>query len=185
MLRAASVGGLLPEQVWDAAAIPEQGLFPGRPSGGAMPLVWAHAEFLKLLVARERGRPVEWLDCVAQHFGTAARGDLQANQSAAASAAASVAAVWHWRAEAPVLRLPRGKSVAIEDRRPFALHVGFDGWQRVEDRHAEPNPFGLWSVLLAHQELVESREINFTRSYAEGWEQLDRLIELEPSRRSG
>ena len=65
----ASPGGLLPEQVWDADPIPERGLYPGRPSGSAMPLVWAHAEFLKLLMARERGRPVEWLDSVERHFG--------------------------------------------------------------------------------------------------------------------
>ena len=39
---------LLPEQVWDAADIPERDLRNGHPTGGAMPLVWAHAEFLKL-----------------------------------------------------------------------------------------------------------------------------------------
>jgi glucoamylase len=45
----ASDGGLIPEQVWDQDAIPERELFPGRPSGSAMPLVWAHSEHLKLL----------------------------------------------------------------------------------------------------------------------------------------
>ena len=39
----------MPEQVWDAADIPERELFCGRPSGSAMPLVWAHAEHIKLL----------------------------------------------------------------------------------------------------------------------------------------
>ena len=43
-----SSGGMLPEQVWDAPAIPGLGLWPGRPSGSAMPLAWAHAEYLKL-----------------------------------------------------------------------------------------------------------------------------------------
>ncbi|MCA9609188.1 MAG: glucan 1,4-alpha-glucosidase [Myxococcales bacterium] len=41
--------GLLPEQVWDADDVPARELFRGRPSGSAMPLVWAHAEHLKLL----------------------------------------------------------------------------------------------------------------------------------------
>ncbi|HEX5327790.1 MAG TPA: glucan 1,4-alpha-glucosidase, partial [Acetobacteraceae bacterium] len=45
----ASDGGLLPEQVWDGEPIPYRELYPGRPSGSAMPLVWAHAEHLKLL----------------------------------------------------------------------------------------------------------------------------------------
>lgn len=40
--------GLFPEQVWDAADIPGLNLFTGKPSGGAMPLVWAHSEYIKL-----------------------------------------------------------------------------------------------------------------------------------------
>ena len=40
--------GLIPEQVWDTDDIPEKHLFRGRPTGSAMPLVWAHAEYLKL-----------------------------------------------------------------------------------------------------------------------------------------
>lgn len=44
----AGESGLLPEQVWDAADIPARELFAGRAAGSAMPLVWAHAEYLKL-----------------------------------------------------------------------------------------------------------------------------------------
>jgi glucoamylase len=44
-----SPGMMLPEQVWDGPAIPQRELFPGQPSGSAMPLVWAHAEHIKLL----------------------------------------------------------------------------------------------------------------------------------------
>jgi glucoamylase len=52
----ASDTGLLPEQIWDADDIPERGLFRGRPSGSAMPLVWAHAEYLKLRRSLQDGR---------------------------------------------------------------------------------------------------------------------------------
>jgi len=45
----ASSGGLLPQQIWDSADIPDRELYLGRPSGSAMPLVWAHAEHIKLL----------------------------------------------------------------------------------------------------------------------------------------
>ena len=44
-----SPGGLIPEQVWDGPPIPARELAPGQPSGSAMPLVWAHAEYVKLL----------------------------------------------------------------------------------------------------------------------------------------
>src|SRR5258708_17874567 len=39
---------LLPEQVWDAPDIPELELFGGGATGSARPLVWAHAEYVKL-----------------------------------------------------------------------------------------------------------------------------------------
>jgi glucoamylase len=52
----ASDGGLLPEQVWDAPDIPARELYFGRPSGSAMPLVWAHAEHVKLLRSLRDGR---------------------------------------------------------------------------------------------------------------------------------
>ena len=51
-----SPGGLIPEQVWDSAPIPERGLAPGKPTGSAMPLVWAHAEYVKLLRSLADGR---------------------------------------------------------------------------------------------------------------------------------
>ena len=55
MEASASSGGLLPEQIWDKEDIPERELFLGRPSGSAMPLVWAHAEHIKLLRSLKDG----------------------------------------------------------------------------------------------------------------------------------
>ena len=44
-----SIGGMLPEQVWDHADMPAEGMYEGQSAGSAQPLVWAHAEYLKLL----------------------------------------------------------------------------------------------------------------------------------------
>ena len=44
----ANEGSLISEQVWDSPDIAERELRFGHPSGSAMPLVWAHAEYLKL-----------------------------------------------------------------------------------------------------------------------------------------
>jgi glucoamylase len=52
----ASDGGMLPEQVWDGPDIPARELFSGRATGGAMPLVWAHAEYAKLVRSLHDGR---------------------------------------------------------------------------------------------------------------------------------
>jgi hypothetical protein len=48
----------------------------------------------------------------------------------------------------------------------------------VENRHAEAMPFGLWSVLIADQELQNTREVNFTRCFDDGWERRDHRVEL-------
>jgi len=40
---------LLPEQIWDLPDKLEALLYYGRPTGAAMPLMWAHAEYIKLL----------------------------------------------------------------------------------------------------------------------------------------
>ncbi|MGB6696041.1 MAG: glycoside hydrolase family 15 protein, partial [Terracidiphilus sp.] len=42
----ATCGQMMPEQVWDAADIPERSMRRGQPAGSAVPLVWAHAEYL-------------------------------------------------------------------------------------------------------------------------------------------
>ncbi|CAN5824040.1 glucan 1,4-alpha-glucosidase [soil metagenome] len=52
----ASDGGMLPEQVWDSEDKPEFELTNGRATGGAMPLVWAHAEYAKLVRSLHDGR---------------------------------------------------------------------------------------------------------------------------------
>lgn len=55
-MEAFSHQGLLPEQVWDQNDIPSKGLYCGRPTGSAMPLTWAQAEYIKLAVSLKGGK---------------------------------------------------------------------------------------------------------------------------------
>ncbi len=178
MWRCSSVGGLLPEQVWDAAPIAELGLEPGRPSGSAMPLLWAHAEFLKLLVARERRRPIELLRAVEERYLPGKDAAHGAGGSGAVQYGTLAAAAWHWRDEVPVMQLEDGRALLIEARTPFILHFGFDGWQRVEERAAVMQPFGLWAVRLHAEELAGAAYLQFTRRYDDRWEGVDHQISL-------
>jgi GH15 family glucan-1,4-alpha-glucosidase len=163
MRRTAGPCGLLPEQAWDTAAVPERGLFPGRPSGSAMPLVWAHAEFLKLLMARAAGRPCERLRSVESRYDEV-RPDPD---------------TWRWRDSAPFAAAPEGKDVVIEDTRPFALHVGVDGWQDAVDLDAEPIGLGMYGVRLPAAWLAARRRVQFTRRYAGSWEGVDHEMTAE------
>ncbi len=49
VIKQAGENYLIPEQIWDDKDIPKKFLFNGKPTLGAMPLVWAHAEYLKLV----------------------------------------------------------------------------------------------------------------------------------------
>jgi glucoamylase len=163
MAAATSQGGLMPEQVWDAAPIPGRGLFPGRPSGSAMPLVWTHAEFLKLLAATRTGRPMEWLGAVA-----------------ARCRQPRTIEVWHWRVDTPLDRLPFGADLLVEDAVPFVLHLGVDGWQQVRDIEARPAGLGQFGVRLDPRAFGARISIEFTRFFPEGlrWEGRDHQVGL-------
>src|SRR5205085_5263094 len=59
MAAMASPGGMIPEQAWDADPVPAQRLYPGEATGSAMPIAWAHAEYVKLLLSRQLGHPFD------------------------------------------------------------------------------------------------------------------------------
>ncbi|HTQ90421.1 MAG TPA: hypothetical protein VMK84_13115 [Streptosporangiaceae bacterium] len=71
MLAMRGRGGLLPEQIWDANPLPWQDLWPGQPTGSAMPLAWAHSELIKLAVAVATKKPVELLTLVSDRYHAA------------------------------------------------------------------------------------------------------------------
>ena len=149
MARMTGPGGLLPEQIWDGEAIPERGLFPGKPSGSAMPLVWAHAEFLKLLAAQANGRPAELLDVVQSRW------DGQQPE----------AATWHWRSNSPFSQMPKGRDLSIEAQAPFVLSVGDEA-----PRPSEPLYFGMHGVRIASAELKGRDGLDFVCRPADGAE---------------
>ena len=66
----ASEGGMLPEQVWDGPDTTLQGepLRCGDPAGSAMPLIWAHAEYLTLLRSVHDKRVFDRIDVVAERY---------------------------------------------------------------------------------------------------------------------
>ncbi len=55
MEKFANAGGMLSEQVWDAADLPGGEMQRGRPTGSAMPLCWSHAEYISLVRSRHDG----------------------------------------------------------------------------------------------------------------------------------
>jgi glucoamylase len=171
MARMTGPGGLIPEQVWDGPAMPQRALEPGKPSGSAMPLVWAHAEFLKLLFARQEKRPVELLASVEKRL---------ARSNAPASAAGRT---WHWRPDAPFETLPDACDLLVDRAEPFLLHLGFDGWEGIEDRRSTPLAFGRHGVRLGPADFRGRSTVEFTMYLTDQarWDGRDYRVAL-PSR---
>ena len=139
------VGGLLPEQVWDREPIPEQGLFPGQPSGSAMPLVWAHGEFIKLCHSMVAKAPVDrpaatW----ARYQGK--RPELSYRL---------------WRLRQRPRRLRAGQELRVLLHRPFRVHWGINGWQEIQDTVSEDWDLG-HVAFLPTEKLPVGTELQFT-----------------------
>jgi glucoamylase len=167
MTRMASPGGMLPEQVWDAAPIPARALAPGRPTGAAMPLVWAHAEYLKLVASRNLGRPFDRPEAVWQRY----RGERPPLTRLI------------WTVQAPVVELPEGCALTIALYEAGAVRYGFDGWQEVRDHGTVVNTLGLHVVDIDTAALRAGRTIDMTYRSGVKWVGRDFRIVVVP--RSG
>jgi glucoamylase len=64
----ATGGQMMPEQVWDEADRPEASMRIGQPAGSAVPLVWAHAEYLKLLRSASDGKVFDRIEPVHERY---------------------------------------------------------------------------------------------------------------------
>jgi glucoamylase len=120
-------GGMMPEQVWDSAALPQRRLYPGRPSGSAMPLAWAHAEFVTLMTSRRLGYPFDRPAAVWRRYGGRRP---EAKQAV-------------WCLHAPIGRIEQGTSLVIALPRAARIHWGMNGWQNVADAKTQDSSLGL------------------------------------------
>ncbi|HEX8755388.1 MAG TPA: glycoside hydrolase family 15 protein [Steroidobacteraceae bacterium] len=146
MAHMASPGGMLPEQVWDAPPIPSRGLEPGHATGSAMPLAWAHAEYIKLVISRSLGRPFDRPERVWQRYG-GRRPPLQRVI---------------WCAHAPASELPEGVALTLAVTSPATFRWGFDDWKDISERSTTATSLGLHIVEIDTSRLKSGRSIDLT-----------------------
>lgn len=113
----ASIGGMFPEQVWDREDLPEEGMYKGRSAGSAQPLVWAHAEYLKLLRSVADGRIFDTLPVVAERYAV----------TPAKRAFRSTVEIF--QVARPLSQVPAGFTMRVIDRERFDLVYTFDAWK--------------------------------------------------------
>jgi len=156
--------GLIPEQVWDTDSIAERSLWPGKPTGSAMPLVWAHAEFVKLVASRALQRPFDRPESVWRRYG--------------GRAPQSTHAIWSPRF--PLARLRAGQTLCLLLTRPARVHYGFDGWQGVADMDTQDSGLALQAAQLPTPGLAPGRRIDFTMFWTDTdtWEGHDYHVDV-------
>ncbi len=137
-------GGMIPEQVWDSESIPAQSLYPGRPSGSAMPLVWAHAEYIKLLISRQQGYPLDRPSAAWQRYC----GQRPVIKHAI------------WLPQDQILKITRGQVLFIALYEPSIVHWSIDGWQSAQDSETRDTGLGLYLVELETR--APAKQIEFT-----------------------
>src|SRR5690606_17983504 len=115
MERFASVTGLLSEQVWDEPDQPEAHMYLGRPTGAVMPLMWAHAEYIKLLRSAQDGQVFDLVPQVAERY----LGDRRQCRHLEV-----------WRANRHVRYVQKEFTLRVQAEAPFRLRWSADDWQR-------------------------------------------------------
>jgi glucoamylase len=138
--------GMLPEQVWDAASIPSRGLYPGRPTGSAMPLAWAHAEFIKLAVSRHNERIFDRPEAVWQRY----------------HGHTPDARYVYWTPAAPLTVMARHQTLVIILPEPASVHVGVNGWQGVHDVPTAASALGIHWIEIDPGRQDDIRSVEFT-----------------------
>lgn len=159
MMAMGSPLGLIPEQIWDRDPIAGRNLDPGKPTGSAMPLVWAQAEFIKLCYSRELGHPVDRPYATWNRY-RGVRPSIDYD---------------FWGPHVRPQKLQMGKTLTIALGAPARVHWGINGWNNIRDDDTRDTTLGLHVVDLPVAGLVAGETIQFTFLWRdkEAWEGQD------------
>ena len=119
--------GLIPEQIWDAPDIPRAHMFFGQATGSANPLVWAHADYVKLLRSVADGKIFDSIDPVAERY----RNDRPRP------------IIEVWKMNRQVKCVPMGGLLRIQAASAFVLYWSDDEWVTQRDTASTPTSIGL------------------------------------------
>ena len=156
---------LIPEQVWDRDAIPERELFPGKASGSACPLVWAHSEYIKLRRSLGDGKVFDQPAQTVQRYVVEKK----------------TAEFFNWRFNNKPRTMPCGKKLRLLTLEPALVHWSVDGWKTLQDSNSKDSGWNLNYTDLPTAVLAPGREIVFTFMWKNSgqWEGRDFTIRVE------
>jgi glucoamylase len=141
-----SPGGMMPEQIWDAPDIAELELFNGHPAGSAMPLVWAHAEHVKLLRSLQDGRVFDTPPRTVRRYAVEG---ITSN-------------VVPWRFNSRCRTIFQGSVLRVELSGAATVHWTSDGWGTESDSATVDSHLGVHYADLPTERLERGSTVIFT-----------------------
>jgi glucoamylase len=161
----ASKTGLLPEQSWDEADRPEIYMWLGKPTGSAMPLMWAHAEYIKLLRSTHDGKVYDCIPEVASRY-LGARPERKQLEV--------------WKPNRHVRFMRTNETLRIHGEAAFTLRWSTDEWKTITDTTSTTNSLQIDYVDLSDLVLRSGNAIRFTfRWTSDGhWEGQDYCVSV-------
>jgi glucoamylase len=120
--------GLIPEQIWDAPDLPSRYLSFGGPTGSAVPLLWAHSEYVKLHRSAADGKIFDLIDPAYDRY---ARSEGTRN------------AIEVWKFNRQVQAVRAGTVLRVQASPSFLLHWTTDEWQHSTDTRSRTTELGI------------------------------------------
>jgi glucoamylase len=169
--------GLFPEQVWTdnpkEVILPDGTplrLVPGGPTGAAVPLVWAHAEYVKLIHSLEKKKVLDKIPEVADRY------------IKRTPAPTTQVEFWTFQRKDDPVRVKRRKVIRIPSDRPFQFRWTNDGWKTVNDFQSKPSVAPQIHVLDLDTTPLTGPRIDFTFYWPTDsrWEGRNFAIMIEP-----
>jgi glucoamylase len=159
----ANQGGLLPEQTWDKDDISKRELFFGQPSGSAMPLVWAHAEHLKLCRSLVDGRVFDMPPQTEKRY----RGVQKPSTTI-------------WAFNHKIRNLPQGNTLRLFLPAPARVRWSADEWTTEKEHKTNNSILDIHLVDLPTRRLTAGTIIRFTIYWikVDRWEGTDYSIKI-------
>jgi glucoamylase len=155
--------GLLPEQIWETTDIPEKELFFGHHSGSAMPLTWAHAEYIKLCYSIKAKKIFDMSQNVYDRYVTKK----------------TLSPFMVWRFNFPCTIIFPDKILRIEVLAAAVVHWTADNWETKNDIDTKDTKVGIHLADIDFGK-KESGEIKFTFFWKEAshWEDKDFMVKI-------
>ncbi len=146
---------LLPEQVWDTEDIPEHDLYLGKHTGSALPLVWAHAEYVKLCASINNNQIFDMPDHTVERY---IKADVKSRLDV-------------WRLDIPCNHLHKGNSLRIETKSPVSVTWTGDDWNTSNQSDSKNSGLGIYYTDLPANQLAGNQVIfTFYWVEAQHWE---------------